>query len=741
MLSTLLQKIKKVVSFPSVVSPPETINNFTSILSVILNIGLIITVYAFLGDAVVAAFAAAILIFTYKRQQRIDNKLLGKPTMAILIVFCISLFLWRFNGSTGGQPWMGLLVLLISLKALESKNSRDHYVTTLMLFFLAAIIFAYNNSAFAPLALAAYSVSILSSLMLLSKSTVKSSQHLSSNKNKPHGIRPVFYTFINIGKAASKIFIQALPIAIILFFLFPRIQGSFGFLPNNDNNLKPSLPNGIDAGSFSSRSASDQLAFRVDFLPNQTSKPNFKLNPEGMYWRVKTFSKQQGFSWSMNRIADNRASLKKTTNLSTKEDGIRYLITHQATSDNYIPSLDSIQSTEVGLILENKTLLAAKGNSTTFQYEAFSMPNTRNILSPSLKINDRLNVIEQKIYLETSFTPKAKTTELLNRWLEQVNLPPIGPQQQKPSSDQAKKLALLVLRHFREQPFSYHLLPPSIDNEQPIEDFLFNTQSGYCEHYSSVFSTLMRWLKVPTRIVAGFQGADYNEQGGFYEVRYSSAHAWSEIWTSDDGWIKTDPTAAVAPERIEFGMEALLALMKINNRNSFSRGDYSLNKLRDALNPSGTLFPLQTAKRWLDSANHSWDKWIVNYDFEQQTKLLKKLGLETKNQYLTLTILLGAILAFFAGIIVWLIWPKRVKRSTLDEYYFLFKKKISSLNIVISQSEGPLSLSKRLNTLLPNYQTDIQQICQYYIENKYQNNERNLAKFIAAVKAFKPNTN
>ncbi len=742
MFTAALQKIKKITSFPGVVSPPQTENSFISVLSVHVNIALIIALYAFLGDVIIAAFSSVILLFTYQRQYRSNRQTLNKLTIGSLLAFCFFLFMWRFNGSTGGQSWMGLLMLLITLKALESKNNRDHYVTTLMLFFLAAVIFAYNNSAIAPIILAIYSISILSSMMLLSQPTFNGSQPPHSihthTLTKKTGFKVVFPAMTRTASMASKLFVQALPVGIILFFLFPRIQGSFGFLPSDNSTLKPSLPNGMNTGSFSSRSTSNQLAFRVNFLPNQGTNAPPNVNPDTLYWRVKTFSKQEGFNWSMNQIADNRANLQKSKKPSNSDNKIRYLITHQATNDTHIPSLDSIYSSEVGIILENQTLLAAKGSPATFQYEVVSTPNTRNILSPSQHINDSLNVIEQKIYLETSFKPKTKTTQLLNTWLNEVNLPPIGDTQKTPSSNQAKQLALLALRHFREQPFSYHLLPPSVDRSQPIEDFLFNTQSGYCEHYSSTFSTLMRWLKVPTRIVAGFQGADYNDQGEFYEVRYSSAHAWSEIWTSDDGWIKTDPTAAVAPERIEFGMEALLALMQQNNQNSFNRGDFSLNKLRNALAPSGSLFSLRSAKRWLDSANHSWDKWIVNYDFEQQTKLLKNLGLTTKNQYLTLTLLIGIILTVFSGIIIWLIWPKRIKRSALDASYFLFKKKVSAMNIDIPDNEGPLALSNRLRVLLPDHQADIQRICQYYIENKYNNDSRNLAELTRTVKAFQP---
>lgn len=389
--------------------------------------------------------------------------------------------------------------------------------------------------------------------------------------------------------------------------------------------------------------------------------------------------------------------------------------------------------TKKGLILDNNSV-KTKSKSGTFRYTATSS------LKPSASNNNqkRLSQPERTQYTQTTLKPGKKTRELLNSWLQQANLPQLSEQKIIPNSTQTRQLALTALKYFKEQPFTYHLIPPEVDSTQPIEDFLFNTRSGYCEHYSSTFSTLMRWLNIPTRIVVGFQGGDYNPNGDFYEIRYSSAHAWNEIWTDNAGWIRADPTAFVAPERIEFGMDALFALMKLNEKDGFQSGDFNPAKIRDFLSPSGSSFALQQAKGWFDSINHSWDKWIVNYNFEQQRNLLKKLGLEGKNQYITLVILLGICLSIFIGIVIWLIWPKRVKRSPVEEAYFSFKEKLKKLNIPIYSSEGPLDLNKKLIHLLPQYATDIQKINQYYIENRYKNDSKNIEKFLQAVKQFRP---
>ena len=740
MLRKLFTNIKRLVNFPGLSAPPETVPSTTSIFSIQLNIALVIATYAFFGEILIAIGAACILFFDFYRHQK-HTKPIKKTVLITLQAACIGLFFWQFNGSTGGQSWMGLLMLLICLKSLESKNLRDYYVTTLMMFFLAAIIFAYNNSAIAPIILGFFSVSILTSMMLLSASNtpVKTGplrQKTQSNLNKTQTLNEI----LSIWKPAGKILAQALPITVLLFLLFPRIQGSFGFLPDDSSNLTQKLSANMKAGSYSQRASSQKLAFRAEFFPDNNGNPT-RVHAKDLYWRVKTFSRQQGFSWDATPQFDLREQSLKTLfnkEKSTDKNTINYAITHQPTADNFIPTLETVTSSEIGLILDNKSV-KSKGRTSTFRYIATSKLKPQNLYNALGENKRHLTSQERFQYTQTTLSPGEKTKQLLNSWLAKANLPKLEQLNFAPNSAQTKQLAISALTHFREQPFSYHLFPPEVDSAEPIEDFLFNTQSGYCEHYSSTFATLLRWLKIPTRIVVGFQGGDYNPSGDFYEIRYSSAHAWNEIWTDDDGWVRADPTAFVAPERIEFGMDALFALMKENGQDGFKSGDFNLGKLSDRINPSSDSFGmLRNAKNWFDAANHSWDRWVVNYSFEQQRKLLKNLGLDSNNQYLTLIILLGIFLSIFISIVLWLIWPKRVKRSQVEEAYAIFKQKIMKLGISITNSEGPMDLNAKLITQLPHHAADIQQINQYYIENQYQNDNKNLSRLLQAVKRFRP---
>jgi len=386
------------------------------------------------------------------------------------------------------------------------------------MFFLAAIIFAYNNSAFAPIALGIYSVSILNSLMLLSYS--KQVANTSVNPQSTQRKSTLFSEIVQIWKPAGKIFLQALPITILLFLLFPRIQGSFGFLPDENSQSNPNLSNLMNAGSFSQRASSQKLAFRAEFLSDNGGNST-RVDSKDLYWRVKTFSEQNGFGWKPQSFDLNEqrlSTLFKNAKNQNNKNLINYTITHQPSADNFIPALETVINTEIGLILDNKSV-KSKAKSSTFRYTASSSLNPNTLLNPSNNNQRQLNQKERRQFTQTKQQPRKQTRQLLNSWLEQANLPQFGEQSIIPNSKQSRQLALLALSHFREQPFSYHLIPPEVDADQPIEDFLFNTQSGYCEHYSSAFSTLMRWLNIPTRVVVGFQGGEYNPSGNFYEIR------------------------------------------------------------------------------------------------------------------------------------------------------------------------------------------------------------------------------
>src|SRR5262245_6729708 len=184
---------------------------------------------------------------------------------------------------------------------------------------------------------------------------------------------------------------------------------------------------------------------------------------------------------------------------------------------------------------------------------------------------------------------------------------------------------------FSTERFFYTLEPPTLGQDM-VDEFLFDTRRGFCEHYSSAFTVLMRAAGIPARVVVGYQGGELNEVGGYYVVRQADAHAWSEVWLAGRGWVRVDPTAAVAPERIEVGVAGAVAAAELPD---FLRrsGLSTLAELR-----------LRLDVAW-DYVNVAWDRWVIGFNPERQFELLARFGLgDWQRMILALTVTITALM-------------------------------------------------------------------------------------------------
>ena len=198
-----------------------------------------------------------------------------------------------------------------------------------------------------------------------------------------------------------------------------------------------------------------------------------------------------------------------------------------------------------------------------------------------------------------------------------------------------------MLRTFREQPFVYTLDPPKLA-DNAVDEFLFDTRKGFCEHYASAFTFVMRAAGVPARVVLGYQGGELNPIGGYMLVRQSDAHAWSEIWVDERGWVRMDPTAAVAPERIERGLIG-----------SVGANEPVPGRLRQQ---SEVWFQVSLA--W-DAANDFWNERIVRFSAAGQMELLERLGVDDPDWRALGLAMAASLAAFFVALSVYLAWKSR----------------------------------------------------------------------------------
>jgi transglutaminase-like putative cysteine protease len=234
-----------------------------------------------------------------------------------------------------------------------------------------------------------------------------------------------------------------------------------------------------------------------------------------------------------------------------------------------------------------------------------------------------------------------------------------------------------VLQYFRKEAFTYTLEPPLLGINS-IDDFLFKSRAGFCEHYASAFVNLMRLAGIPARIVTGYQGGTLNEVDGYFEVRQSDAHAWTEVWLEGQGWVRVDPTAAVAPERV----------MQNLNQAIPKRGFAGL--MNFAL--SGNSWS-QAMRMRLDAINNSWNQWVLNYNQQTQKNFLSSLGFKDID-WSRISLLFFITGSLIIGAIALPLMLNRPSIPAMDRVYLAFCKKMAKKTPPRAVDEGHMRICK-----------------------------------------------
>jgi transglutaminase-like putative cysteine protease len=329
--------------------------------------------------------------------------------------------------------------------------------------------------------------------------------------------------------------------------------------------------------------------------------------------------------------------------------------------------------------------------------------------APDYRIQPRLwpRIRVQSLQLPQGLNPR--TRELAERWRSE-------------EPDDAA-IARRALRLFQEQEFTYTLNPPLLGIHS-VDDFLFETRKGFCEHYASAFTMLMRAAGVPSRVVTGYQGGELNQAGDYYIIRQSDAHAWSEIWLENLGWVRIDPTSVIVPARIELGLAAALSPAE--------RASLPFAARRDR-NP---LYQLQL--RW-DRINAGWNRWILAYGPELQQQFLSRFGLP---DWYRMTLALTVVIVTFLTVLgIVLLWQARPVTSS-DPYLKLwqaFCRRLEKLNLARLPYEGPRDFAERASRTRPDLAEEIAAVSDMYISLRYAGvNDPTLAKsFALRVRRFR----
>ena len=510
---------------------------------------------------------------------------------------------WTIVGRDAG---LALLTVMTSFKFLESRNHRDMLILVFLCYFLIATYFLYSQSI--PTA-----ILMLATLIVITATLITLNQR---DDSVPLRDRL---------RESTRLVILSVPLMLILFVLVPRVPGPLWGLQTEQRGGVTGLSDHMSPGKISNLILSNEVAFRVDFED--------RIPPQHLlYWRGPVMPMYNGYSWRQSA----RRSLR-TLAKNLEQPGIDYTVTLEPNGEHWLLALDIPGHSFKGSLLSR-------------DYQLISRTEINDLYRYSMTshLDYRIGMDESDEYLEYT---RQYPDHLNPRAIE------LGRELAQQYGD-SQSIVDAVLTMFRQQPFVYTLQPPALGTHS-VDDFLFETRRGFCEHFAGSFALLMRAANIPARIVTGYQGGEYNRVGNYLIVRQSDAHAWTEVWIEGQGWMRVDPTAAVSPSRIEDGLDDALADetsgFRIQNRNPIF-GNLLYN--------------------W-DNLQHSWNDWVLNYDQRKQMDFLQKfkIGIESwSDMVFTLVILLTTVTTLF-----WLVSWYRERPPAPELYETLFRRLLAKL--------------------------------------------------------------
>jgi len=530
---------------------------------------------------------------------------------------------WTIVGRDAG---LALLTVMTSFKFLESRRHRDLLILVFLSYFLIATHFLYSQSIFTA------------SLMFANLIVATATLITINQREEKIDIRQL------VG-SSTRLVLLSIPLMLILFVLVPRVPGPLWGISSEQRGGVTGLSDHMSPGKISNLIRSNEVAFRVDFedrIPAQNR----------LYWRGPVMARYNGYRWYQAR----RQVLNRF-NIVVSEPPVKYTVTLEPNGERWLLPLD----------------IPTKLIPDALMTEDFQLISTK-------KINDLLRYsMESRVAYEVGADEDPEYLGITLEYPEDLNPKTITMGKSLAQRfDRNEDIIKEVLKMFREQEYFYTLQPPTLENDV-VDEFLFNTRRGFCEHYAGSFALLMRAAGIPARVVTGYQGGEYNAVGNYLIVRQSDAHAWNEVWIENRGWLRVDPTAAVSPSRIEQGLDNALSdetsIFRIQNRNPiFGNLLYS----------------------W-DNMQHSWNDWVINYDQRKQQNFLSKLDLGIES-WSDMVFAMVFLLATVTGLFWFIVWYRErpPKPEACEVQFGRLLKKLSRRGFQKRPSEDSRAFLERV---------------------------------------------
>ncbi|MES2831128.1 MAG: DUF3488 and transglutaminase-like domain-containing protein [Pseudomonadota bacterium] len=553
--------------------------------------------------------------------------------IALLIVPGVYATHQTFFGRDAG---VAMLVLLLTCKLLEMRARRDLFVVVCLCFFLMLTNLFYSQSFGTAVLMVAATVAILT--------TQLSYQYT--------GVVPSLKRRL---KLANTIVALATPLMLVLFVLFPRIQGPLWGTPGEAPGGRSGMSDTMSPGTIAKLTMSEDIAFRANFIDPLPSR-------SALYWRGVVLGVYDGLTWRVQPAGSALQPDQQSITIVPKGPPVRYQVTMERSGQPWLYALEVPQqvpdvATYATSVTSDLQLRTNRPISQRIRYDVTSIVNFS--LQPD---QDQLS-LQDWLDLPPGFNPETHAYAARLRR----------------DSDNDATLLRTVLAQFRTQPFRYTLEPPLL-GRHGVDDFLFRTRAGFCEHYAGAFVVLMRALDIPARVVTGYQGGQVNPVDRYFTVRQSDAHAWAEVWLRGQGWVRVDPTAAVAPERVERGSSAVARQQGFGGLMRLDMGKHSM---------------LSSLNLRFEAMGNGWNQWVLNYTPERQRNLLQSFGLE-KTDWPTLTIVMIVVGSLVMLIVaVPLLW-QRTQIDPVQNLYAKLCRQMARRGLPRAPHEGPRAYLERL---------------------------------------------
>jgi protein-glutamine gamma-glutamyltransferase len=581
--------------------------------------------------------------------------LLGRlqlPATALRLLIAATLFaatLASFRTLQGLSAGSALLLVMGAAKLLEIRRRRDAMVMGLvsLVLLLAACLDRQSLVRMPAYLLAGWSACAAIAAL---------------------GSAPAALSVRRAFRIAGIALLLGLPFAGACFVLVPRLPGPLWSWPSGDQ-ARTGLGDQMSPGSISELSTSDEPAFRVRFdgpLPPAPAR----------YWRGPVLHDFDGYTWRRARgqVAPAPAS-------EARGAEVRYHVMLEPHGRNWLFGLDTIRA------------ISGQYSFLTFDGQALTArPVT------SMRAYDGLSNLDVRYPGPLSTTGRRLDTQL-------------PPGRNPRSLDMALSMRAAaasdrdytrrVLDLFRTGGFRYTLTPPRLGYDS-VDDLMFNTRLGFCGHFASAYVTLMRAAGIPARVVTGYLGGEWNSLGGYLLVRQSDAHAWAEVWLDGTGWVRIDPTAVVAPERLEQGLMDLMP----------NRGTAASRMLRSH-------WMRRLVAAW-DASGNWWEERVVRFNMASQVNLLQRLGLGNIDYRGMALLLLAAAIVW--GLLVGL-WTTRGARGPvadrLGATWLQYQALLRRRGMDIAPHEPPRAIARRAAGRFPQVAAQVSQFTEQYLALRY----------------------